>query len=59
METKLVVRCIEKPTLKKWVCVDITVGKTYEVKRIDTDDFEIIDDKKDLRWYHKDLFELI
>ncbi len=59
METKLKVKCIEKPTIKKWVCIDISVGNIYEVKRVDTDDFEIIDDKKDLRWYHKDLFEIV
>jgi hypothetical protein len=59
METKLKVECIEKPTKKRWVCIDISVGNIYEVKRVDTDDFEIIDDKKLLLWYHKDLFKIV
>lgn len=58
-ETKLKVKCINKPAKKNFVCVDVTIGNIYEVKQVDSDDFLIIDDKKKLRWYHVDLFVVV
>lgn len=54
--TKFFVRCIEKPSSEEFICTDITVNKTYAVRWVDSDDYEIIDDKGDIRYYRQKFF---
>ena len=49
--------CIKKPDKKNWLCTDVSVGEIYEVSCTHTYDYQLIDDKKNMRWYDKTFFE--
>ena len=57
MATKMFVECIEKPAKEEFTTTDITVGKTYPVKWVDNDDYQIVDDKGNVRYYRHYFFK--
>ena len=57
MATKMYVECIEKPSRNEFTTTDVTVGKIYPVKWIDESDYQIIDDKNQLRYYRQEFFK--
>ena len=57
MATKMYVECVEKPSKDEFTTTDITVGKTYPVKWIDNDDYQIVDDKGNVRYYRQKFFK--
>jgi hypothetical protein len=57
MATKMYVECIEKPSKDEFTITDVTVGKIYPVKWIDHDDYQIVDDKGNVRYYRQKFFK--
>ena len=57
MATKMYVECIKKPSRDECIATDVTVGKIYPVKWIDESDYQIIDDKKKVRYYRRKFFK--
>ena len=57
MITKMYVECIEKPSKEEFTTTDVTVGKIYPVKWIDNDDYQIVDDKGNARYYRQKFFK--
>ena len=49
--------CIEVPDKKEWVYTAVSVGKIYEVSFEGACDYQLIDDKKNMRWYDKTFFK--
>ena len=47
--------CIKKPE-EGYTCREVTVGKTYEVIRIDGNDYKLLDDNGLECFYNKDHF---
>ena len=56
MKTKIYVECIEKLLRTEFTTTNITVGKVYPVKWIDNDDYQIEDDKGEIRYYRQKFF---
>lgn len=57
MKTKMYVECIENPSKDEFTATDITVGKIYPVNWIDNDDYQIVDDKGNCRYYRQRFFK--
>jgi len=57
MATKMYVECVEKPSKDEFTTTDVTVGKTYPVKWIDESDYQIVDDKGNVRYYRHKFFK--
>ena len=57
MATKMYVECINKPPKAEFTATDVTIGKKYPVKWIDESDYQIIDDKGNIRYYRHEFFK--
>ena len=57
MKIKMYVECVEKPSKEEFTTRNITVGKIYPVIWIDSDDYQIVDDKNEKRYYRQRFFK--
>ena len=57
MKIKRFIECVEKPSKEEFTITNITVGKIYPVTWIDNDDYKIIDDRKQERYYRHRFFK--
>jgi len=51
-----IVKCIEKPNEKEFVCTDVSVDNRYQVIMEDDNDYKLYDDMGNLRYYTKCFF---
>lgn len=51
------VECVEKPSKDEFTTTDVTAGKIYPVKWIDNNDYQIVDDNGNLRYYRQKFFK--